>query len=319
MQRTVFFLLWFVAIVSCLFASFHWGTLDHYTLVRWAAYLMPWLLALIVLSLTLAICCRFHWTLVFFLLLPIFYISYCLLPEILPKKIIKLSGSSLKVMTFNVWSENNQAERTYRVIDDNKPDILLLQEIEEGHMRSLLRALEKKSDGRPYYFRYDPKKMLATISKYPIKPLVVNDTSRAKIQKVHVAFGSKPITIYNVHLLRGSAHKKREVIEKFILGSQISEQGPIIVAGDFNVTSQTLSYQTLKRNLQNSHDAAGRGFAFTFPSGVSILPPSLNFPGLVRIDHVFYSRHFNANLSQTLYCSTGSDHYPVLVDLTLIQ
>jgi endonuclease/exonuclease/phosphatase (EEP) superfamily protein YafD len=40
---------------------------------------------------------------------------------------------------------------------------------------------------------------------------------------------------------------------------------------------------------------------------------------MVRIDHIFYSDHFFAHTAGTLPTSGGSDHLPVVAELSLVR
>ena len=91
-----------------------------------------------------------------------------------------------------------------------------------------------------------------------------------------------------------------------------SEDRPLIVAGDFNLTGDSLLHAALlKTGLRDAHESAGRGRGSTWP----MLGPLSFVPG-VRIDHVYVGNGVTA-LQCTTLPANGSDHRPVLAHLRL--
>jgi endonuclease/exonuclease/phosphatase family metal-dependent hydrolase len=74
----------------------------------------------------------------------------------------------------------------------------------------------------------------------------------------------------------------------------------------------------LSQYLENAHWEAGWGFGFSFPSDDRPLANVVTFfSPVVRIDHIFYSLHFVVRSAATLSESGGSDHLPVVAELSL--
>jgi vancomycin resistance protein VanJ len=128
-----------------------------------------------------------------------------------------------------------------------------------------------------------------------------------------------PLTVINIHGVRTGWTVRHREVEEMLSGDVLSEQGPVILGGDFNTTDQSQTYHLVKRYLANTHDDAGCGFGFTFPARSRHLGRlslfELLFPPLLRIDHIFYSRHFTVLKSCTASDSVGSDHLPVVAEL----
>ena len=96
----------------------------------------------------------------------------------------------------------------------------------------------------------------------------------------------------------------------------LPERTPVILGGDVNAPEHSQVYGLIAAHLENAQRAAGSGFGFTYPAaGLRLLGVSA-FP-VVRIDHVFFSRHFVALRAKTLQDSGGSDHRPVLAVLAV--
>jgi len=90
--------------------------------------------------------------------------------------------------------------------------------------------------------------------------------------------------------------------------------GPVLVAGDFNAT--TINYPCVKINqhLDDAFERAGFGFGFTFSSPARRLGTITPF---MRIDHIYYSKHFAVRKAYVVDDAGGSDHYPVVALLSL--
>ena len=96
-----------------------------------------------------------------------------------------------------------------------------------------------------------------------------------------------------------------------------NENGPWVLAGDFNLSDLSDDYQTLSTKLVDSYNRSWYGFGFGWPSNRT---PSVNIPAtpIVRIDYVFHSKDFQSTSAQVLD-KTGSDHRPMLVKLESIS
>ena len=107
--------------------------------------------------------------------------------------------------------------------------------------------------------------------------------------------------------------RERQVSQ--LVADMARREGPVIAAGDFNMTDQSAAYALLTSHLTDAHRQVGRGFGHSFPAyagsfqGIPILPRT------VRVDMIFYSAGFVA-----LDCWVGreygeSDHLPVSASL----
>jgi endonuclease/exonuclease/phosphatase (EEP) superfamily protein YafD len=96
------------------------------------------------------------------------------------------------------------------------------------------------------------------------------------------------------------------------LVDRIEEASPdrtLIVAGDFNVSPFSFAHRRLlDTGLHEAHEAAGRGFAVTWPNGVFLAPP-------MRLDHVYVRRAGVRSVRELP--SLSSDHSPIVVEIVL--
>jgi len=88
------------------------------------------------------------------------------------------------------------------------------------------------------------------------------------------------------------------------------------MAGDFNTSDQSPSYNQLAAAGIDSFREAGSGFGATWPvAAVQQLPSFV--PPFIRIDYVFHSKDFRAVSAQPGQ-PIGSDHLPLFVRLVLV-
>jgi endonuclease/exonuclease/phosphatase (EEP) superfamily protein YafD len=121
-----------------------------------------------------------------------------------------------------------------------------------------------------------------------------------------------------VHPLRlGGWRDRYSRIAALLEEDVLAENGPVILAGDFNAPDRSQMYGMVSSKLANAHGERGFGFGFTYPAFVrSPFGPVPAVP-LVRIDHIFFTDHFVAVRAGTIDDSGGSDHRPVFAELAI--
>jgi endonuclease/exonuclease/phosphatase (EEP) superfamily protein YafD len=85
---------------------------------------------------------------------------------------------------------------------------------------------------------------------------------------------------------------------------------PLLVVGDFNTSDRDRYYRLLSRSLTNAFQTIGWGLGMTFP-----IKPPVKIP-LVRIDHIFFSKQWQARAAWT-HPGVGSDHQYLVANLQL--
>ncbi len=284
---------------------------------RFVNYLMPWFLLPLVPALLLALYSQRRW-LALFLVAPVAAILVIYAPlfsPVLQNRSVAAPPTTnvVKVMTYNVWSRNRQIGDMARIIAEQRPDILLLQEIDAKKIAALAAALAPHFADR-LYLAHSPDLLQGIISRYPIEPLeAIRHKGQAQIVRLRLPAGA--VTVFNVHpLRRGGWRQRHNQIAALIEEEIAATDGPLILAGDFNTTDQTQLYRRITYHLRNAHWEAGFGFGFTYPASSAHLVGPLPVPPLVRIDHIFFSPHFFPCSARTLTEAGGSDHYPVMAE-----
>jgi endonuclease/exonuclease/phosphatase (EEP) superfamily protein YafD len=250
----------------------------------------------------------------------------------------------LRVMTHNVLAASRPADDLVQTVMDANPDVLLVQELTPSLARALDGAL---AAGYPYR-RLHPGGWtgMGLWSRYPLVSEEVWDGSilGAHWQHAVLDVGGRRLHVVNLHLtsprarwrpigaspvppipLETSESLQRRNVEvgRLVPRLRTLAAGPeaALVAGDFNLTDQTPEYDALRQaGFGDAFRSAGWGFGTTFPVGriVHLRGRSLPIPvPLVRIDYILYSPAITIQRAAVWPTSGGSDHLPVVADLTL--
>jgi endonuclease/exonuclease/phosphatase (EEP) superfamily protein YafD len=84
---------------------------------------------------------------------------------------------------------------------------------------------------------------------------------------------------------------------------------PVIICGDFNSTRFTYVFNELISHYQNAFNQAGTGFGFSYNGRIK-LP--------LKIDHQFYSKHFEVRSCVVDNSMLDSDHLPIIATYNYI-
>jgi endonuclease/exonuclease/phosphatase (EEP) superfamily protein YafD len=215
----------------------------------------------------------------------------------------------LRVVTFNLWFDNERIDDVNAFINQTDADVVLLQEVTNDHLAVLHRGL----DARYPYSVGDFG--IVIFSKYAIKADGRVDRAgypewiRLLARWVELDVHGTTVEVVGVHCARPFYPVLQEhdvaALTQFVLSRKL----PIIVAGDFNMTPWTDQLKLFTR-------ATGLG---RFNTLIVTWPMRWrNYPvvPVVAIDNVFTSREF-AKIAATGGTRQGSDHRPVIADLAL--
>ena len=233
----------------------------------------------------------------------------------------------LRLVTYNIHKGIGGVDRLYRpervveALEHCAPDIVLMQEVDEGVPRShrdrqvdvLAEAL--KLPHRAFQANVRLKKGHygnAILSRYPLTDVHNLELSvrykkrrRALVAHCRVRSGdhTRTLLLFNVHL--GLAGFERTIQLKRVLASELLQRTRhdtgVIVAGDYNDVWGTLG----RRLLEPAGFQAACKRRRTFPAVLPIRPlDRVYFRGLLELDHSFASR--------TEVARQASDHLPLV-------
>ncbi len=310
--------LWLFGLGLLLWYPMRWWPGDRFLPVRLANYFMPWLLVALIPAVSIAGLARRRW-LALTLATSTILIGLTFAPLFLPRPGSALAGNRpFKIMSYNIWGRNQNIVAVTAVIRQERPDILLLQEASPMAIRILNDKLVDLYPEDELHLAYEPGACQAIMSRYPLTPLGLA-YEKGRVQKVLVDTPDGPIAVWNVHpsqpILWSKQYRQIVALAEDIAAAD----GPLIVGGDLNTTDQSETYRLISQYLDNAHWDAGWGFGFSFPAPPRRIRGQMAITSLVRIDHIFYSDHFFTHKARTLSMSGGSDHLPVVAELSLVK
>lgn len=290
---------------------------DELYVTRYTGYVMPWLLLGLVPGAAWA-CVTRRWPLAAVLGASAAIIVAVQAPLFRRQPPIPPAPTMIfRVMSYNTWSRNTDADRIASLVLRHRPDVLLLQEIPEAVLDRLGVALRGLYGDSPVHVAYDPSLLQAIVTRYPIESWVGME-EKGNAQKAVLRSPGGPITLFNVHPLRYPGWRERHSrIAALLEEDVLPETGPVILGGDFNAPHGSQLYDLVSRDLANAHSERGSGFGFTYPAYIRSRFGAIPAVPVVRIDHIFFTEHFVAVRAGTIDDSGGSDHRPVFVELAL--
>lgn len=288
---------------------------DQWGVVRLGSYFAPWLFMSLFPALVIAIAARRR-LLSGGLTLTLLFFGFHYGPLFWPQA--RAAGEDeLRVMTFNVHYTNRNVEEIGRMILDEQPDVIAMQET-VGDFTTLLVA---HLDGKyPYHLQEEG---LTLVSRYPLDRQAKLSPS-IRLQRATVETPSGFVTLWNIHPTTAVDDFSWQVQHQTlaVVGEAVTHVNkPLILLGDFNTTPDAENYDLIAEHLVDAHATVGRGFGFTFPHFNSRLnlpwyaQPLEQIQPVVRIDHIFVSNHFAPQDTYVLPETFGSDHRPVVATL----
>ncbi|MCC6796146.1 MAG: endonuclease/exonuclease/phosphatase family protein [Candidatus Hydrogenedentes bacterium] len=223
-----------------------------------------------------------------------------------PDAIKRLKG--FRVMSANLQWDSKDPERVYKIINQEAPDILALQEVTP----SRLPELERLRDNYPYWTHYAEASVLgvALLSKFPI-----TEEKRRWITKgvyptviATLDINGTPLHIAITHTVPPFSSdwvKERDAQLTTLQKELIGIPGNRLVVGDLNATMWTPSYRDFVHaaGLQNARKGHG-------------VVPTYKFRGIpmVPIDHILTRGNVVVQDCRA-GPEMGSDHRPLIVDI----
>lgn len=246
---------------------------------------------------------------------------------------------SYNVRLFNLFEWINDdaiGNNILTFINENNPDILCIQEYSENaHVD--LRVYKHKAvfmEGKKI------KTGQAIFSKFPIinqGNLQIKDVGN-NITFADIKKGKDTIRVYNIHLQSikispdvneisenvetinqkksqqvfgriRDAFEKQEQQAELLVNHKKECHYPIIIAGDMNNSAFSYVYRSIKGNLNDSFEEAGKGFGQTY-----------NFKYYpARIDYIFADKRMKVKSFKYFPEFENSDHFPIMARLSFVE
>ena len=218
--------------------------------------------------------------------------------------------ATLRVFSANVYDANPDVGRIAEEIEAAAPDLLALQEVNPDGAAALRRSGVL---ARFPYRRAETRGGASGIglwSRFPLAEIQVHHVGGMPLIRATIILGGRRLRFYTVHTVAplGDDRPRWRAQLRWIDEALRREDGPLVVAGDFNATRYHRSFRRLLSDrLVDAHERRGRGWATTWPSGYW-LPP------LMRLDHVLVSPDIGVR-SVLEGLGHGSDHRPIIAEL----
>lgn len=224
---------------------------------------------------------------------------------------VRPAADEIKIVSFNTWHANLDLERLHAYIEREDADVVLL--IEFGPTKRAL--IDREKERYPYATGCSEtwECSVEILSKHPFASTA---DGRRELDdgppRVIVTFGAgpHPLTVIAAHMMRPIDGPNEHLLEmRRVAGLARSAPGPVIVAGDFNATWWSHSFEVFREDSGLTH--MGR-YLPSWPSQSRWFLPQLN------IDHLWVSREL-AVTDVHLGPDAGSDHRPLVAIVKLPQ
>lgn len=247
----------------------------------------------------------------------------------------RASVETLRVMTYNVHScigmdGKLSPERIARVIARRQPDIVALQELDVGRMRTegidqahlIARYLEMEFHFHPALHIAEERYGNAILTHLPMRLIKAGPLPGLRGKPsleprgalwVEIDVHGTPIQVLTTHL--GLLSQERRAQTEALLSAEWlghpDSRGPVILCGDLNALPSSRVCRLIRNRLKDAQAGQNRqGPRGTFFG---------RFPA-ARIDHIFVDTGFEVTgieVPANELARVASDHLPLIVDLKL--
>jgi endonuclease/exonuclease/phosphatase (EEP) superfamily protein YafD len=220
--------------------------------------------------------------------------------------------SRLRILHANVLNKNTNYTTLFEEINNSKPDILVLQELSQA-WADQIRTLQQEYP----FFEIAPRPDgagMAILSRYPFENVetLTLDASTHLAILARVNLGEKAVSVLGLHPPTPmSPLKFKNRNRQFREAARVlnSLEGPKVLIGDLNTTMWSPYFSSLLRDSKLRDVRLGFGLHTSWPMP---MPWFLRLP----IDHCLVSDELRVDRLR-IGDSIGSDHYPLIVDLTM--
>ncbi|MEE9322597.1 MAG: endonuclease/exonuclease/phosphatase family protein [Granulosicoccus sp.] len=223
-------------------------------------------------------------------------------------------ANALRLMSANVQGSNKNHEAMIRYIRQVDPHVLIVPEMTQKWQHVLMQQLPQF----PYYsgrMQHDYFG-IGVFSKQPFESqlLPIFDREHIPSVQVQIRWGEDPITLIGTHPpppVNTGMYQSRNRHLQAMAEHVVLLNGPVVVAGDLNITPWSGHFHRLLSESQLGDSRDGFGLQLSWPS-VSILP------ALMPIDHILVSNNIRV-LDRQTSPAIGSDHRAVWADIVIID
>lgn len=224
--------------------------------------------------------------------------------------------SSVKIIIANVLMTNRNSKGLIKIIKDQKPDMVLVMEVDEWWINELQSLTDVLSNSIKYPL--DNAYGMALYSRYELKDFEIKFLKHADVPSFHgniILPSGKEFSFHGVHPVAPfpSSIYPDNIGEEEVALAEVGRivaqtQLPAIVAGDFNDVSWSSTTQFFEDRGDLKNLRLGRGLFNTFNAQSWFM----RWP----LDHFFVTEHFQSISLERLE-PFGSDHFPLMAEFVL--
>lgn len=220
----------------------------------------------------------------------------------------------ISMLIANVLMENDNHEAMLEKIKRHDPDLIFLVETNKRWADAMIPIHEHFT--HRYLLPLEDFNGMLFYSKFPI----LNAQERYLVQE-HIPSltldldmgGEIPLRLYGVHPRPPRPEDKTKHLDNellFVANEAGEHKAPVVVTGDLNDVGWSSTTRRFLRVSGLRDPRRGRGLYNSY----NAKNPLVRWP----LDHLFHSEHFALKNMQRLDAS-GSDHFPLLIDLALLR
>lgn len=226
---------------------------------------------------------------------------------------------TIKAMTFNMLRSNTDYDSIVKMVAENNPDIIGLQEVTSAAIPNLIKSFQKDYPHQAFH----PVQLshnVGILSRFPIDKVIALPAPPIKrgIQVTLRLNNGEPLEVIVTHLipfyplnrlyeLAQNWYARRAEQVSYLSSIAKNYDDPIIVMCDCNFTDTSETYSSMRKVMNDSFYEAGWGFGHTFKGKL--------FP-VGRIDYIWHSKDIKT-VEAYVGKGGGSDHLPVIAELQL--
>ncbi len=228
-----------------------------------------------------------------------------------PDPLVSAGSLPCRALLANVSTRTGKPELLARVIEQFKPDLILLEEVDEGWLSALTPVLSAYPHAQtlPRADNFG----IALYSRYPIKRGKIRYIGEAEVPSVFAEIESPggTFTVIGTHPVPPASAENSRLRDGQLgqLPALVkSASSPVLLLGDLNATPWSFAFRRLVRDSGLRDSSRGRGLQPSWPTFMPLF--------WIPIDHCLYGAGIQVT-GKKVGPKFGSDHYPLIIDFVM--
>jgi endonuclease/exonuclease/phosphatase (EEP) superfamily protein YafD len=226
----------------------------------------------------------------------------------LPGRTAEATPAKFRLVSLNIWYRNRDITGAARFLEGAHADVVVVQELTGATMQELQRLLPSY----PHVASVPSQFGGVIYSRWPLvgsEPVALSEGVSGTLATLD--WQGRNVSVLGVHLhwpVDPWSARKRDQELRSVATFAAGFDGPLLVAGDLNLTPWSQYFRRLLRESRLNDAAASQGWMPSWPSQFRLVG--------IRIDQCLTTAHWRS-LSVATGPHVGSDHRPLVIDLEL--